>query len=78
MSKIHSNVIARRYICDECGAPVSRNGTGLGTWTCKAHPFRTVTVPKDLSGGKEGSAALLREEPVQVRRHTKVRVELIK
>lgn len=63
----------RQYVCAECGGSLRKEGTGLGTWTCQAHPFRTVTVTKDLSAGKEASHNL-REVGVQVRRHTKVSV----
>lgn len=66
----------RKYVCAECGGPVSREGTGLGTWHCPRHPSRMVTVIKDLSAGKEGSSRMLIKEPVQVQRHTKVRVIL--
>jgi hypothetical protein len=49
-------------------------GEGLGTWTCAAHAQRFVTVMRDLSGGKEASK-MLRQTPVTVKRHTKVRRE---
>jgi len=63
----------RVYVCAECQRPVSMNGQGLKTATCPAHPFRYVSVPRDLSGGKEASREL-RKAHVTVRRPTKVQV----
>lgn len=64
----------RHYICAECGRAVSRNGTGLGTWTCSAHPKRQITVVRRVDSGKEAEHA--EEASVPVVRHTKVRVQL--
>lgn len=67
------------YVCDDCGGQVTFGGStnpagrGLKTATCWAHPFRFVTVMRDLSGGKEADKGN-RSVPVRVRRHTKVRV----
>lgn len=75
------------YVCSDCGERVTMahgtlsrqgdhgetvTGEGLGTATCSKHPFRFVTVVRDLSGGKEAARAM-RAVPMSVKRHTKVR-----
>ena len=61
------------YVCDTCNEPLKAAGEGLKTFKCSKHPFRTITVQKDTSGGSE-QLRDRREEPVTVQRHTKVRV----
>jgi hypothetical protein len=61
------------YVCTVCNRPVTMSGQGLKTATCSAHPYRTVTVIRDFSGGKEADKGH-RETAVSVSRHTKVRV----
>jgi len=63
----------RRYLCAACNEPVVKTGEGLGTWRCRKHPARTVTVIRDTSGGHE-NAKSVRATPVSVGRHTQVRV----
>ena len=67
----------RQYVCAECGKPVIMSGTGLKTSHCPSHPSRTVSVTRDLSGGKESERSN-RQVMVSTRRATKVRVILTK
>ena len=62
------------YVCSECDAPVTKSGEGLGTFKCKSHPVRFVTVSRDTSGGKEADQGH-RKDPVSVQRHTRVRIK---
>jgi hypothetical protein len=65
--------MANQYVCATCNEPVQSAGEGLKTFTCRKHPFRFVTVNRDTSGGSE-QLRDRRREPVQVRRHTQVKV----
>jgi hypothetical protein len=65
--------MAKQYVCAECHGPVEMKGEGLKTSTCRKHPFRMVTVERDFSAGKEADRGS-RKTPVQVRRHTQVKV----
>lgn len=65
----------RIYKCADCSQTLTRSGTGLGTWTCDAHPIRWATVTKDLTGGHETALKAGEQAvPCMVKRHTKVRV----
>lgn len=62
----------RKYVCAECGKAVTMNGAGLKTAHCPSHPSRNVTVPRDLSGGKEvdrnnRKASIVVTRPTQVK-----------
>jgi hypothetical protein len=65
----------RQYVCAICNETLQGKGepSGLKTFTCKKHPFRFVTVERDTSGGQENSSTQ-RKTPVQVKRHTLVKV----
>ena len=65
--------MTRKYVCDVCQAELTGKGEGLKTFQCPKHPYRTVTVSRDTSGGSE-QLRDRRREPVAVQRHTKVRV----
>ena len=61
----------RKYMCGSCDRPLEARGTGLKTWTCPQHPRRFISVPRDLSGGKEADK-MSRNSTVTVSRHTRV------
>ena len=63
----------REYHCAVCGEKLTDKGDGLKTFTCPKHPSRFVTVPRDTSGGSE-QLRDRRKEPVQIKRHTLVKV----
>lgn len=63
----------KQYLCATCSEPVVFAGNGLKTPRCSRHPRRTVTVIRDLSGGKEVSKNL-RSAAIAVHRHTKTMV----
>lgn len=65
----------KQYVCAVCEERLTGKGEpgGLKTFTCPKHPFRFVTVQRDTSGGSE-QLRDRRKEPVQIKRHTLVKV----
>lgn len=65
-----------QYTCAQCNSPVSKEGTGLGTWHCQGGcKKRHFTVERFIGCGKESEKG--RREAWGVRRAVRVRRERV-
>jgi hypothetical protein len=63
------------YTCSNCHGPVTKSGTGLGTWHCvRGCQKRVVSVERFVGAGKEADSvgSKRRMESVRVVRNIKV------
>lgn len=65
----------RRYLCESCGSPATKSGTGLGTWHCaNGCKKRRFTTERRMDSGKESERSSMNSS-YPVRRAIKVKVE---